>query len=148
MIRSKTKENFKILFIIIILCSISMSINSQNLDTIRYDGILGIMHYESIELYPNNRFKWSQEYDLSWSEFGTYELSIRKLTLKYFYLSEEQFKDSIEIKNPYRVETFLIEGNQLYRLNHKGKKIKRIRDKSYKTKWSWLLGHKYRIRKK
>ena len=30
----------------------------------------------------------------------------------------------------------------------RGKKIKRIRDKSFKYKMSWLFGHKYRILKK
>ncbi len=77
----KTQE----VIIIIGLCfSISYISAQESRDTIRYEGIAGIMFYESIELYPNSYFKWTSEYDLSWREFGIYEINDEKLILKYY----------------------------------------------------------------
>jgi len=137
--------------IVIGLCFSISSISAQeSQDTIRYEGIAGIMFYESIELYPNSYFKWTSEYDLSWSKFGIYEINDKKLILKYYDVLNESNKtlSSGKIESPDKTEFFLIGENQIYRLNKRGKKIKRIRDKSFRYKMSWLFGHKYQILKK
>jgi len=135
--------------IIIGLSFLLNSINAQKQDTIRYEGTLGIMLFESIELYPNNYFKWTSEYDLSWSEFGLYENNGKDLILKFYDNLDESNKILSENENSTHTKTeiLMIDGNQLFRLNKKGKKIKRIRDKSFKYKLSWLFGHKYQILK-
>ena len=139
------------LILIIGLCFSICCVSAQeNQDTIRYQGIASIMLYESIELYPNNIFKWTSEYDLSWSEYGIYEIKDKKLILKYYSKLNELNKTLLSeiTESPDKAEFFLIGGNQIYRVNKRGKKIKRIRDKSFKYKMSWLFGHKYRILKK
>jgi hypothetical protein len=103
-------------------------------DTIRYVGKLdGFLIYESIELYPDSIFKWTSEYDLSWSEFGKYKLSDQTLTLNF----NETWGN--------KVKTYEIENDKMYLLDNKGNKIERIKDKSVKLKWSWLRNghHKY-----
>jgi len=96
-------------------------------DTIRYVGKLDdLLIYESIELYSDSTFKWTSEYDLSWSEYGKYKLSEQKLTLN--------FNESGENK----IKTYEIEKDKMYLLDKNGLKVKKLKDKSFKTKWSWL----------
>lgn len=53
-------------------------------DTIGYIGKLdNYLIYATIELYYDSAFKWTAEYDLSWSEFGKYKLSDQILTLNF-----------------------------------------------------------------
>jgi hypothetical protein len=55
-------------------------------------------------------------------------------------------KDSIQcISWPFKIETLIIEKDNLYRQTDSGRKVKRIFDRSFKTRWSWLFGHRYRI---
>jgi len=96
-------------------------------DTIRYVGKLDdFLIYESIELYSDSTFKWTSEYDLSWSEFGKYKLLDQILILN--------FNES----GGNKVKTYMIENDKMYLLDNSGRKIKKIKDKSVKTKRSWI----------
>ncbi len=121
----------KKLITILIFITIGFSIKSYAQDTIRYVGKLDdLLIYESIELYSDSTFKWTSEYDLSWSEFGEYKLSDQILILNF----NETWGN--------KVKTYEIENDKMYMLDNKGNKIERIKDKSVKLKWSWLRnGH-------
>ncbi len=121
----------KKLITILIFITIGFSIKSFGQDTIRYVGKLDdLLIYESIELYSDSTFKWTSEYDLSWSEFGEYKLSDQILILNF----NETWGN--------KVKTYVIENDKMYMLDNKGNKIERIKDKSVKLKWSWLRnGH-------
>ncbi len=106
-------------------------------ETIKYQGILkGYLLTETFELYPDKTFKWTSNYDLKWNEQGKYKLLENRLELDFY--SELNGK-------VIKTEHFNIENNKMYRLPKK----KRRKEKSIKTKWSWLFGHKfkYEIRK-
>ncbi len=123
-------------------------------DTIVYQGFLhGILLYETIEFYPNKTFKWTSEYDLSWDEYGVYEIDNNNLQLKYYLLFQRpttmSLKDTIiQIDNPIKSENFKMKKESLFRLNKSGRKIYRIKDKSIRTCCSWIFGHKYELTKK
>ncbi len=120
-------------------------------DTIVYRGFLnGIILYETIELYPNKTFKWTSEYDLSWDEYGVYEMDHNNLQLKYYLLHHRPItmtlKDTIvQLDNPIKSENFKMKKERLFRLNKLGRKIHRIKDKSIRTCCSWIFGHKYKL---
>jgi hypothetical protein len=82
--------------------------------------------YESIELYSDSTFKWTSEYDLSWSEFGNYKLSDQTLILNFNETAGN------------KVKTYMIENDKMYLIDKSGKKVKKIKDKSVKFKGSWL----------
>lgn len=116
----------------------------ESQDTIRYEGIVSVMLYESIELYSDNSFKWTSEYDLTWSEYGIYKIEEDTLILQYYGFDNIDIDTSESIsESPNKTEYFLIGDNQIYRLNKRGRKIKRRRDSSFKYKMSGLFGHKY-----
>ena len=116
----------KRLFAILILITIGFLSKIHAQDTIKYVGKLdGFLIYESIELYSDSTFKWTSEYDLSWSEFGKYKLSDQTLTLN--------FNES----GGNKVKTYTIENDKMYLINN-GRKVKKIKDKSVKSKWSWI----------
>lgn len=141
---------FQKMIIIIGLFLSLTTINTQGQDVICYQATLGIMISESLELYPNNRFKWTSEYDLGWSEYGIYESDGKYLTLKFYRELEtpNRVLSESEINTPEKTEILMIDGNRLFRLNKRGRKIKRKRDRSFNHKGSWLFGHKYKILKK
>jgi hypothetical protein len=131
-------------------------IHSSNLlfgqDTITYKGTIKGILIETIELYSDNTFKWTSEYDLSWSEYGLYKTVSNTLQLKYYLKFNRpqtmSLKDSImRIGKPFKIENLKIGENALVRLNEKNKEIHRIREKSIRNFWSWLFGHKYELRK-
>ena len=133
------------------LIGVSFSVLGQ--DTVSYRGILGgRLLYETIKLYPDKTFKWTSEYDLSWSEYGLYKFESENLTLDY-YLSSEQPKtmtliDTVKLfEKPIKTEKFIVGNDQLYRLNDRGEKIKRKKDKSIRPPWSWTSNyrHKYEL---
>lgn len=133
------------------LTGLSLSVLGQ--DTLSYRGILGgKLLYETIKLYPDGTFKWTSEYDLSWSEYGLYKFESENLTLDY-YLSSEQPKtmtlvDTVKlIEKPIKTENFIVGDNQLYRLNDRGEIIKWKKDKSIRLPWSWasIFRHKYEL---
>lgn len=120
---------------LVLICLISIGSFSQ--DTLKYEGFLNkILLVESIELYPDGTFKWTSEYDLSWSELGEYEILTDKLILNF---SNQKTK----------IETYFMTETGLIKLDEEGEPIKKIKDKSFKTKWSWLKGnrHDYQIKK-
>ena len=120
---------------LVLICSVSVGSFAQ--DILKYQGFLSkVLLVESIELYPDGTFRWTSEYDLSWSEFGEYEMSTDKLILNF---SDQKSK----------IETYFMTEAGLIKLDEKGKPVKKIKDKSFKTKWSWLKGHKhdYEIKK-
>ncbi len=118
-------------------------------DTIRYNGIIADkLFYESIELYSDNTFKWTSEYDLSFSSYGKYHIEDNRLQLNHYidWTKPETMTlaDSIAtIDKPIKSEIFIMNGEKMYRTDDRGKKKKRIRDRSLETPWSWLFGHKY-----
>ena len=113
-------------------------------DTTRYLGIIAEeIVYESFELYPNSKFKWTSEFDLSWSEYGFYEIENDTLTL-CFHNSisiEEITSNSAKCS---KIMVFIKEANSLIQISPSGKRISRIKDKSIRTKWSWLFGHEHK----
>jgi predicted TPR repeat methyltransferase len=105
-------------------------------DTLKYQGFLAqILLIKSIELYPEGTFKWTSEYDLTWSETGEYELSNDTLVLNYL--------------NRDKKETYIKKHSGLIKLDKNGVPVRRVKDKSLRTKWSWLRAyrHNYEIRK-
>jgi hypothetical protein len=105
-------------------------------DTLKYQGFLAqILLIKSIELYPEGTFKWTSEYDLTWSETGEYELSNDTLVLNYL--------------NRDKKETYIKKHSGLIKLDKNGVPFRRVKDKSLRTKWSWLRAyrHNYEIRK-
>lgn len=122
----------KVVFTSLLLSLLAYSAFAQ--DTLRWVSMLDdVLLYESIELYPNATFKWTSEYDLSFSETGTYEQKGKLLTLTFSHS-----KTKISVKK------FLIEGEEMYLLNEKGKKVRLIKDSSVKTPWSWLRFGRHR----
>jgi len=134
-----------------LLTGLTFSVLGQ--DALSYRGILGgRLLYETIKLYPDGTFKWTSEYDLSWSEYGLYKFESENLTLDY-YLSSEQPKtmtliDTVKFfVKPIKSEKFIVDNDHLYRLNDRGEKIKRKKDKSIRLSWSWASNyrHKYEL---
>ncbi|OAD46426.1 hypothetical protein LPB303_02520 [Polaribacter atrinae] len=118
-------------------------------DTIRIKGNLReTFLLESFELYPDKTFKWTNEYDLSWSEYGEYKIKENKLTFDFYIFMWKpismSIKDSIS-QTPKILNTriFEIEGKRIYPISEKGKRIIKMKDPYYKRKWSWLFGNKY-----
>lgn len=119
--------------------------------------------FESIQLHPGNFVKWTNEYDLTWSEYGKYTITGDTLKLDLYESkrmdqnnTSQSFKvvDSLVTINekPYQVKYYLISGNNLYFMTMKGKKfkpVKRIYDSSLPKPFGWLFGNgrKYFYRK-
>ena len=143
----KTNMVKKTIFLLTI--SIISIIHLKAQDTLKYIGLVkNTLLYESIELYENKTFKWTNEYDLVFSSYGKYEIIGDTLILDFYIdLNEPKtmnISDSIKyVSNIDRTSRFIIENKKLFRLNSKGKIEKSIKDRSIRTKWSWLLGHKY-----
>ena len=138
-----------ILFVILMTKILSDSFGQ---DTIIYQGIVNRkLLYETINLYPDKTFKRTSEYDLKWSEYGIYSIENNYLKLTYKFggkKNSESGKDSVsKAEKTNKTEKFLIENIYLYRLTDSGKKIRRIKDQSIRTNWSWLIGHNYEIKK-
>lgn len=96
-------------------------------DTIKYIGKLdNYLIYETIELYSDSTFKWTSEYDLSWSEFGKYTLTDQILTLNFNEAGGN------------KVKTYMIGNDKMYLIDKSGNKVKKIKDKSVKIKVSWI----------
>ena len=135
--------------VIIFLFLILISTIGAAQDTIRYNGIIGDrLLYESIELYPDSTFMWTSEYDLSFSSYGKYEMEKNHLRLNHYIdlikPKTMNIADSIAtMEKPIRSETFIMRNEKMYRTDNRGNKKKRIKDRSLKSSWSWLFGHKY-----
>lgn len=124
----------KKLITILIFITIGLSIKTFAQDTIRYVGKLDdFLIYESIELYSDSTFKWTSEYDLSWSEFGEYKLTDQILILNF----NETWGN--------KVKTYMIENDKMYMLDNKGNKIERSKDKSVKKKWSLFRNGRHKF---
>ena len=124
----------KKLLTILIFITIGFTSKTIAQDTIRYVGKLDdFLIYESIELYSDSTFKWTSEYDLSWSEFGKYKLTDQILILNF----SETWGN--------KVKTYMIEDDKMYMLDNKGNKLERIEDKSIKKKWSWLRNERHKF---
>lgn len=101
-------------------------------DTIRFVSKLnGFLIYESIELYSDSTFKWTSEYDLSWSEFGKYKLSDQILILDFNETGGN------------KVKTYTIENGKMYLTDKSDKKVKKVKDKSVKINGSWIRSGKH-----
>jgi hypothetical protein len=118
-------------------------------ETIRLQGNLReTFLLESFELYPDKTFKWTNEYDLSWSEYGEYKINENKLTFDFYIFMWKpismNIKDSIA-QTPKILNTriFEIDGKRIYPISEKGKRIIKMKDPYYRRKWSWLFGNKY-----
>ncbi|WP_330096234.1 hypothetical protein [Flagellimonas taeanensis] len=141
----KTKNILKIFTLILIF----NFLKSYGQDTIRLKGLLReTFLLESFELYPDKTFKWTNEYDLSWSEYGEYKIENNILTLDFYIFLWEptsmSIKDSIA-ESPKKLNTriFEIGGKRVYPITEKGKRIIKMKDPYYRRKWSWLFGNRY-----
>ena len=118
-------------------------------DTMVYKGILrGDFLLETIELYPDSTFKWKNEYDLTWSEYGSYKIVDNKLILKHFIFSDYpetmSLKDSIsKIQKPTKTRILEMENNRIYPITNKGKRMTKMKDPYFRRKWGWLLGNRF-----
>ncbi|WP_438423732.1 hypothetical protein [Aquimarina macrocephali] len=118
-------------------------------DTIKLKGHLReTFLLESFEMYPDKTFKWTNEYDLSWSEYGEYKIEKNKLIFDFYIWmwkpTSMSIRDSIA-KTPKILNTriFEIEGKRVYPITEKGKRIIKMKDPYYRRKWSWLFGNRY-----
>ncbi|WP_024769512.1 hypothetical protein [Aquimarina macrocephali] len=118
-------------------------------DTIKLKGHLReTFLLESFEMYPDKTFKWTNEYDLSWSEYGGYKIEKNKLIFDFYIWmwkpTSMSIRDSIA-KTPKILNTriFEIEGKRVYPITEKGKRIIKMKDPYYRRKWSWLFGNRY-----
>lgn len=118
-------------------------------DTIRIKGHLReTFLLESFELYPDKTFKWTNEYDLSWNEYGKYKIEKNELTFDFYIWMWEptsmSIKDSIvEVPKKLNTRIFEIDGKRIYPLAENGKRIIKMKDPYYRRKWSWLFGNSY-----
>lgn len=135
----------KVISIIIFL----IGTNFYAQDTIVYKGILrGDFLLETIELFPDSTFKWTNEYDLTWSEYGNYKIADKKLILKHFifldYPETMSLNDSIsKIDKPTKTRILEIENNRIYPVTEKGERITKMKDPYFRRKWGWLLGNRF-----
>jgi hypothetical protein len=138
-------KNRIILFTILLFLVIKLSAQ----DTIRYLGLLNkSLRYESIELYNDHTFKLTNEYDLSWSQYGSYRIANDTLILNtYFDFTKPKtmsISDSIKIiSSKYDIQRFrkyIIAGDKLCATNRRGKKVKKIKDSSI---GSLFNGHRF-----
>ncbi len=114
----------RLVIIVFLLC---FTANAQ--DTVRYSGVIaGTFLYETIELYPDSTFRWTSEYDLCFFEDGTFTIEENALTLNY-------------ASN--RTERYEIDGEKLYPLNDRGRKLRRRKERSFRKGLSSIFGHKY-----
>ncbi|GAB2779636.1 hypothetical protein [Salinimicrobium soli] len=127
-------------------------LNGLNLfaqDTIIYQGVLrDNILIETIELYPDSTFKWTNEYDLSWSEYGRYKMTENQLILNHYiiwhYPKTMSLRDSIStIEKPMQTRVLEIENNRIYPLSENGKRKTKMKDPFFKRKWGWLLGNRF-----
>ena len=118
-------------------------------DTIRYNGIIADrLLYESIELYPDSTFKWTSEYDHSFSSYGKYYIDDNRLKLDHYidWIKPKTMTlaDSIAtIEKLTKSDILVMVDERMYRTDDRRKKKKRVKYRSLKTPLSWLLGHKY-----
>jgi hypothetical protein len=138
-------RNRIILFTTLLLLVIKISAQ----DTIRYLGLLNnSLRYESIELYDDHTFKLTNEYDLRWSQYGSFQIADDTLILNTFIDFSKpktmSVADSIKIislkYDIRRFRKYIIDGDKMYPTNRKGRKIKWIRDPSI---GSFLNGHRF-----
>jgi len=144
----KALTNERIIAVLILALITSFTLLGQ--DTIKYKGLVhNSLLYESFELYPDSTFKWTLEYDLSWDEYGKFKFEGNLLVLDYYiffdYPKTMSIKDSIRhVYTPDRTEVFIVEDNLLYRKSVSGKKIKRMKFPSLRTRWSWIYCHRHK----
>ncbi|MFA5620180.1 MAG: hypothetical protein WDA08_07750 [Weeksellaceae bacterium] len=104
---------------------------------------------ESFTLYPDNTFKWTNEFDLSWDEYGLYKIENNKLTLDYYILfdfpSTMSLKDNISTVPEAEKSIILeMEEDKLYYVGENGKRLPTMLKFPFcKRKWGWLIGNKF-----
>jgi hypothetical protein len=134
----------KCVVLFIIFLSVISKGSSQ--DTIRYSGkIKDIILYESLELYHDNTFKWTSEYDLTFSRYGIYSISKDTLKLYFFDINPPKtmsITDSIKlIKTPSEMSRYIFYKNKLYWTNRRGKRTSWIKEPSL---WTFWTGHRFK----
>ena len=119
-------------------------------DTIRYIGLInkGLM-YESIELYNDNTFKWTSEFDLSYDEYGNYEI-VKDTLILNTYIDFTKPKtmsivDSIKVISSKwdnrRFRKYIIDRDKMFRTNSHGRKVNRLKVNSF---GNWFTGHRFK----
>lgn len=139
-------HHMRLYFFLVLLMSFG-TYDSNAQDTVRYVGVIAdALIYESIELYPDSTFKWRSEYDLSWDEYGVYSIYYDTLVLNY--TDAHSIDENNSTPKIRKTEVLIMDGSFLFRLDEKKQRITRQKDKSIRTKWSWILGyrHKYVIK--
>ena len=139
------KISLQILFTVILV----FGMEGRAQDTVVYKGILrGDFLIETIKLYPDSTFEWTNEYDLTWSQYGKYKLVDNKLILDFYIFSDYpetmSLKDSISyIAEKSESRRYEIENNRIYPLTDQGKRITKMEDPYFRRKWGWLLGNRF-----
>ena len=104
-------------------------------------------------MYPDSTFELTREYDLSWTDYGFYEIKNSRLKLKFkleFSLPVTMsLKDTlVRIDTVIHERDFLIDSKNLYYLNSNGTKVRWLRNNFFDTNLSWLTLGYHRLRYK
>lgn len=141
------------IFILLFLILLSQKIYSQ--DTINYVGYLkGRVVLESFEFFEDKTYKWTNEFDLLWSEYGKYSIESNRLILESYiyekYPKTMTLKDSIEKTDKViRKRVYELESDRLFLLDNNGNRILRTKDTFIRRRWDWLRfrGFEYIIKR-
>ncbi|OFX87820.1 MAG: hypothetical protein A2W99_16020 [Bacteroidetes bacterium GWF2_33_16] len=136
----------KTLFLIISF----IAINSYSQDTIRFEKLQSIgktyVLISSIELYNDSSFTWTNEHDLSWSEYGLYEVNEDTLILNFYYHDLDDInKDSIDwvdikkTKEIVKIRKYLMIENKMYEIKKNDRLERWTKDRTmFRDNWRWI----------
>jgi len=134
--------------ILIIFSLIALNLHSQ--DTLRYEKLQSIgkvyVLISSIELYDDSSFTWTNEHDLSWSEYGIYEINEDTLILSFYYHDLDNInRDTIdwadikERKEIMKIRKHLMIENKMFTIKKNGRLEKWTKDRTmFRDFWRWL----------
>lgn len=128
-----------------------IAINSYCQDTIRFEKLQFIgkkvnVLISSIELYNDSSFTWTNEHDLSWSEYGIYEVNKDTLMLNFYYHDLDNInRDSIDwidikkTKEIVKIRKYLMIDNKMYKIKKNGRLEKWTKYRTmFRDNWRWL----------
>lgn len=102
---------------------------------------------ESFEFYPDDTFKWTNQNDIMWSEYGTYKSIDNELTLTFFKISnvpeDMTIKECIPTNaKPSKTTVYEIENDRIYPLTIDGARITKL--KNHNTEHQKPYSNKHR----
>jgi hypothetical protein len=133
---------FKKIKLLLVIFISSLSVKAQNEVSLYEMNVNGIL-YESLTIYDDGTYKLTSEYDLTFDNYGRYEI-----IEDYLFLADENiYQNAVKLNNKLTPGTisnkvFKIEEDRIY-IFEKGRIRKRIFDKSMRKGLSNLFGHKY-----